>query len=123
MDDSVAAGLAAGGVEVASAGVITTPGVAYLARKQSFAAGVVISASHNPWTDNGIKIFGGDGYKLADAVELEIEREIFAELAGGKETTAGAGPEKEGLPGDAPPREANVEWRAVPAFAQGPAGR
>ena len=74
--DSVAAGLAAAGAEVASAGVITTPGVAYLARKQSFAAGIVISASHNPWTDNGIKVFGGDGYKLSDELELSIEQEI-----------------------------------------------
>lgn len=79
--DSVAAGLAAAGAEVASAGVITTPGVAYLARKQSFAAGVVISASHNPWTDNGIKVFGGDGYKLSDELELSIEQEIFDMLA------------------------------------------
>ena len=49
-----------------NAGVITTPGVAYLTRKHQFAAGVVISASHNPWQDNGIKVFGGDGYKLPD---------------------------------------------------------
>lgn len=79
--DSVAAGLAVAGAEVASAGVITTPGVAYLARKQSFAAGVVISASHNPWTDNGIKVFGGDGYKLSDERELSIEQGIFDMLA------------------------------------------
>ncbi|HEY6763973.1 MAG TPA: phosphoglucosamine mutase [Candidatus Sulfotelmatobacter sp.] len=78
--DRVAAGLAAMGVEVHSAGVITTPGVAYLARTRGFAAGVVISASHNPWTDNGIKVFSGDGFKLTDARELAIEREIFALL-------------------------------------------
>src|SRR5215510_3494006 len=78
--DTVAAGLTIGGAEVASAGVITTPGIAYLARKRSFAAGVVISASHNPWTDNGIKIFGGDGYKLSDELELSIEKEIFDKL-------------------------------------------
>ena len=58
----------------------TTPGVAYLARSRRMAAGVVISASHNPWTDNGIKIFSGDGYKLPDARELAIEQEIFALL-------------------------------------------
>src|SRR6266478_1658571 len=62
--DRVAAGLAASGIEVHSAGVITTPGVAYLARSRKMAAGVVISASHNPWTDNGIKVFSGDGFKL-----------------------------------------------------------
>lgn len=76
--DSVAAGLAAEGVQVASAGVITTPGIAHLARCRKFDAGVVISASHNPWTDNGIKVFGPDGYKLPDQIELEVEREIFA---------------------------------------------
>ena len=62
---TLAAGLRAGGAEVESAGVITTPAIAFLARKHGFNAGVVISASHNPWQDNGIKIFGGDGYKLA----------------------------------------------------------
>jgi phosphoglucosamine mutase len=78
---NVAAGLASAGVRVRSAGVITTPGIAYLARRGSFAAGIVISASHNPWQDNGIKIFGHDGYKLPDEVELEIEHEIFSQLA------------------------------------------
>lgn len=70
------AGLREGGAEIAFAGVITTPAIAFLAQKHGFSAGVVISASHNPWQDNGIKIFGGDGYKLPDEVELEIEREI-----------------------------------------------
>jgi phosphoglucosamine mutase len=72
--------LASVGVQVHSAGVITTPGVAYLARSRGLAAGVVISASHNPWTDNGIKVFSGDGFKLTDARELAIEKEIFALL-------------------------------------------
>ena len=78
--DRVSEGLAAVGVQVHSAGVITTPGVAYLARSRRMAAGVVISASHNPWTDNGIKVFSGDGFKLTDARELAIEKEIFALL-------------------------------------------
>ncbi|HTT22979.1 MAG TPA: phosphoglucosamine mutase [Candidatus Sulfotelmatobacter sp.] len=78
--DRVSEGLAAVGVDVHSAGVITTPGVAYLARAGGMAAGVVISASHNPWTDNGIKVFSGDGFKLSDARELAIEKEIFALL-------------------------------------------
>jgi phosphoglucosamine mutase len=73
-------GLIRGGATVESAGVITTPAVAYLARRHKFSAGVVISASHNPWQDNGIKIFGGDGYKLPDEVELRIEEEIFKQL-------------------------------------------
>ncbi len=76
-------GLAAGGAALANAGVVTTPAIAYLARKFGFAAGIVISASHNPWADNGIKIFGGDGYKLPDADELAIETEIFARLGSG----------------------------------------
>jgi phosphoglucosamine mutase len=78
---TLAAGLRAGGATVANAGIITTPAVAFLARKHSFSAGVVISASHNPWQDNGIKIFGGDGYKLPDALELEMEAEIERVLA------------------------------------------
>jgi phosphoglucosamine mutase len=78
--DRVAEGLAAVGVDVHSAGVITTPGVAYLARSRKMAAGVVISASHNPWTDNGIKVFSGDGFKLTDTRELAIEKEIFTLL-------------------------------------------
>jgi phosphoglucosamine mutase len=81
--ESVAAGLASAGVTAESAGVITTPGVAYLARTRNFAAGIVISASHNPWQDNGIKIFGHDGFKLSDAAEMEIETIIFNELNGG----------------------------------------
>ena len=76
----IAAGLKAGGADVENAGVITTPGVAYLARRHRLAAGVVISASHNPWQDNGIKVFGGDGYKLPDATELAIEEQIFRHL-------------------------------------------
>src|SRR5215470_15854955 len=58
--DRVTAGLASLSVEAHSAGVITTPGVAYLTRSRKFDAGVVISASHKPWTDNGIKVFSGN---------------------------------------------------------------
>jgi phosphoglucosamine mutase len=74
------AGLEAGGSSVENAGVITTPGVAHLTHTHAFAAGVVISASHNPWQDNGIKLFGPDGFKLPDATELAIESEIFRQL-------------------------------------------
>ncbi len=74
-------GLRSAGATVEFAGVLTTPAIAFLARKHGFAAGVVISASHNPWRDNGIKVFGGDGYKLPDAVELAIESLIDQELA------------------------------------------
>jgi phosphoglucosamine mutase len=78
---ALTAGLVAGGATVESAGVIPTPAVAFLARAHKFSAGVVISASHNPWVDNGIKLFGPDGYKLPDATELAIEAEIFRRLA------------------------------------------
>src|ERR1700761_9147234 len=76
----LSAGINDGGAVVASAGVVTTPAVAYLACKHRFDAGVVISASHNPWQDNGIKVFGGNGYKLPDETELRIEQEIFRQL-------------------------------------------
>jgi len=78
---TLAAGLREAGVRVESAGVVTTPAVAFLARTHGFQAGVVISASHNPWQDNGIKLFGADGYKLPDAVELAMEEEILHHAA------------------------------------------
>jgi phosphoglucosamine mutase len=78
---TLAAGLRESGALVESAGVITTPAIAFLARTHGFQAGVVISASHNPWRDNGIKLFGGDGFKLADAVELAMEDEILQHAA------------------------------------------
>jgi len=73
----VAGGLASQGARVRYAGVITTPGVAYLTRTGSFVAGVMISASHNPYADNGLKVFGHSGFKLPDDEELLIEQEIF----------------------------------------------
>src|SRR5580658_4057253 len=70
-------GLSRSAVETRFAGVVTTPGVAYLTRTGNFSAGVMISASHNPFEDNGIKIFARTGYKLPDEEEHEIEEEIF----------------------------------------------
>jgi phosphoglucosamine mutase len=78
---TLTAGLDAGGGSVENAGVITTPAIAFLTHTHGFATGVVISASHNPWQDNGIKLFGPDGYKLPDALEMTIEDEIFRQLA------------------------------------------
>jgi phosphoglucosamine mutase len=78
--ETMARGLRDAGCGFASAGVLTTPGVAYLTRTHGFAAGVVISASHNPWQDNGIKLFGRNGMKLADEIEREIETEIFEHI-------------------------------------------
>ena len=77
---TLTAGLTQGGASVENAGVITTPAVAHLAHTHKFAAGIVISASHNPWQDNGIKLFGPDGFKLPDSTELAIEQEIFNQL-------------------------------------------
>ena len=105
-------GLASVGVETRSAGVITTPGVAFLARSEGFDAGVVISASHNPWTDNGIKIFSGDGYKLPDARELAIEKEIFALLQADAVPGPDPIPELSSLPGEESLRHAYVHWLA-----------
>jgi len=109
--DRVMQGLASAGCEVHSAGIITTPGVAFLARSGKHAAGVVISASHNPWTDNGIKVFSGDGFKLPDAHELAIEKEIFSLL----ENPAPLKPpalKAASLPGEAGLRQAYIEWLA-----------
>jgi phosphoglucosamine mutase len=81
----VAGGLVSAGVAARFAGLITTPGVAYLTRTDSFVAGVMISASHNPYQDNGIKVFGHSGYKLPDEQEHQLESEIFALLEAGIE--------------------------------------
>ncbi len=105
-------GLGSVGVESRSAGVITTPGVAFLARSQAYDAGVVISASHNPWTDNGIKIFSGDGYKLPDAHELAIEKEIFALLQADAVPVPDSAAAVSSLPGEESLRRAYVCWLA-----------
>jgi phosphoglucosamine mutase len=110
--DRVTLGLMSSGCEVHSAGVITTPGVAYLARSRKHAAGVVISASHNPWTDNGIKVFSGDGYKLPDSHELAIEQEIFALLQNPSRDETASAKLVPSLPGDASLRHAYIEWLA-----------
>lgn len=74
----VTAGLAREGVEYEVAGVLTTPGVAWLTRTGPYAAGLMISASHNPFQDNGLKLFAHSGYKVPDAEELQLEKRIFA---------------------------------------------
>jgi phosphoglucosamine mutase len=107
--DALAAGLASSTGEVSSAGVITTPGIAYLVRDLCFDAGVVVSASHNPWTDNGIKVFGGDGYKLADEIELSIEKEIFRLIEDARPPQAGQ-QVVSSLPGDHDLRQRYETW-------------
>ncbi len=78
IESALCAGLTAQGMNVQLVGPIPTPAVAYLTRSLRADAGVMISASHNPAGDNGIKFFGGDGFKLPDAVELEIEQLLDA---------------------------------------------
>jgi len=82
---ALAGGLESSGTEASYAGVITTPGVAFLARRHGFAAGVVVSASHNPFEDNGIKILSSAGMKLPEAVELEIEHALSASASAGRQ--------------------------------------
>jgi phosphoglucosamine mutase len=110
--DQVTLGLVSSGCQVESAGVITTPGVAYLARSRGCAAGVMISASHNPWRDNGIKVFSGNGYKLPDAHELAIEQEIFALLQNPQAERPSAAKSASSLPGEAELRRSYIQWLA-----------
>ena len=76
LEDALCAGILSMGGDVIKVGVIPTPGIAFLVRKLNAAAGVVISASHNPFEYNGIKFFRGDGYKLDDAIEDKIEKYV-----------------------------------------------
>jgi phosphoglucosamine mutase len=76
--ERIASGLAAGGSKPVSAGVLTTPGVAWLVNREGFAAGVVISASHNPYHDNGVKLISSTGMKFPDVVEAELEKYVLA---------------------------------------------
>lgn len=84
-EEAMCAGFVAMGMEALLTGPIPTPGVSFLTRSLRCDLGVMVSASHNPYQDNGIKLFGADGYKLDDAIELEIEaameEDLSAELA------------------------------------------
>ncbi|HKP48135.1 MAG TPA: phosphoglucosamine mutase [Pyrinomonadaceae bacterium] len=85
IEREVSKGVASAGAELRSAGVITTPGVAYLARALSADAGIVISASHNPYQDNGLKLFAPLGKKLDEQTERLIEKDIFSSQSQGPE--------------------------------------
>src|SRR5882757_342956 len=76
VEAALEAGFSAAGVDVHMTGPVPTPAVAYLTRALRLSAGVVISASHNPYPDNGIKFFSGDGFKLPDDTEAAIEAEM-----------------------------------------------
>jgi phosphoglucosamine mutase len=89
LEAAVAAGIAAAGGEALLGGVLPTPGAPLLIGRYGFDLGVVLSASHNPYRDNGIKFFAGDGFKLSDEVELEIERALEAPNGAGPARTVG----------------------------------
>ena len=79
LESALMAGICSVGGDVKPVGTIPTPAVAYLARQEEADAGIVLSASHNPYEHNGIKVFGGQGYKLSDAVETRIEEKILSD--------------------------------------------
>jgi len=106
----VAAGLRKAGVEPLLAGIVTTPAVSFLTRTGPFSAGVMISASHNPYHDNGLKVFAHDGLKLPDAEELRIETRIFQLLNEGAETAPDSS-----IPGDDGLASAYLEFLASAA--------
>jgi len=83
LESALASGLMSQGVDSLHLGVITTPGIAYLTTKLGARLGIVISASHNPYEDNGIKVFGPDGFKIPDGMEVEIERLAQSEASSG----------------------------------------
>jgi phosphoglucosamine mutase len=95
--ERIARGLTAAGAEPVSAGVLTTPGVAWLVNQEGFAAGVVISASHNPYHDNGVKLISSSGTKFPDAVEAELEDFI---LSGNQAAPTASTPHPMGHEGD-----------------------
>ena len=90
LETAMASGICSMGVDVLLVGPMPTPGIAFLTRSLRADAGVVISASHNPFQDNGIKFFARDGFKLPDAVEEEIEDLVFAGSIDHLRPTAGA---------------------------------
>lgn len=89
LETAMASGICSMGVDVLLVGPMPTPGIAFLTRSLRADAGVVISASHNPFQDNGIKFFAQDGFKLPDEVEAEIEELVFAETIDHLRPTAG----------------------------------
>ena len=93
LEAALMAGICSTGADVLTVGVIPTPAVAYLTQKYQASCGIVISASHNPVEDNGIKFFGPKGYKLPDEVEAEIEELV---LAGFPARPCGMGPRARG---------------------------
>src|SRR3954447_1995530 len=106
LEAAIAAGVAAAGGEALIGGVLPTPGAPLLIRRHGLDLGVVLSASHNPFQDNGIKFFGGDGFKLTDETEHEIERILDAAHVEAGEPRTGA--EDPAAPGHPTPRIGGV---------------
>src|SRR6478752_3500549 len=79
IEQALASGICSMGADVILIGPLPTPGVAFVTQSMRADAGVMISASHNPYDDNGIKVFSADGYKLPDEIEGEIERLVFSQ--------------------------------------------
>jgi phosphoglucosamine mutase len=96
IEDELARGLGSEGATVVSAGVVPTPAIAYLARTEGFDAGIVISASHNPYEDNGIKVFGGAGTKLTEQLESSVEASV-ADQSWSVASKAGVPPRDSGV--------------------------
>src|SRR5256885_11331259 len=91
LEQALAAGICSMGVDVMLVGPLPTPGIAFITQSMRADAGAVISASHNPYQDNGIKIFAADGFKLPDEIEAELERSMERIAAG--DATARAEPD------------------------------
>src|SRR6266705_2278525 len=91
LEGALVAGALSAGADVYTVGVLPTPGIAYLTRRLEAHGGVVLSGSHNPFEDNGIKIFSAEGAKLPDAWEDEIERRLAADDGAPKPTGAQIG--------------------------------
>ena len=108
LEAALSRGLAQAGFQATSAGLITTPGLALLTKLDHFVMGVMVSASHNPAEDNGIKVFSGEGGKLSDEIEIEIEQKLRA-----RPTLR--------LPGNGPKHDAALEEQYLELLLQGPA--
>ncbi len=117
IERDLAVGATAAGAAVISAGVIPTPAVAHLTRSQGFAAGLVISASHNPFHDNGIKVFSGGGEKFTEALEAEVEAIVADDVLAGarrRRSSRPAGRRNRRVPRARPARARWDSFRATP---------
>ena len=113
LESALEAGIVSAGADVMLVGPMPTPGIAFITSSMRADAGVVISASHNPYQDNGIKIFAADGFKLPDEAESEIERSM--EAIGGGSDSARAAPDAIGKA-----ERIDEVMNAIPGVGSGP---